>query len=118
METSTLNQLIETVGIVIIVLMTIYAYSKAVKWKYSVKGEIALLKDIIFFRGVIEKYKTYMTENELDMNYKKFRKEVSHQIDWQPSQKSEPAIIKRRLDQLAHHDDTIDTFTSKITLTK
>ncbi|MBT6471499.1 MAG: hypothetical protein HOK52_09605 [Candidatus Marinimicrobia bacterium] len=52
METTTLNQIIESAGIAFIAYFSIKTYSKAIKRKKDVKREIDLLKDIIFFQNI------------------------------------------------------------------
>jgi len=116
MDTTTLNQLIETAGIIFIAVFAFVVYSKAVKWKYGVGREITLLKDIIFFRTIIEKYIVYLKENNLESKRNKFRQAVEDEIGFSSSVNSEPKRIQNRLEQLQQYDESIDKFISKITI--
>lgn len=118
MDTTTINQLIETIGIVIVVLITICVYSKAVKWKRNVNREIELLKDLIFFRTVEQKYLELTSDQNGGNGFLKIRKTVQKELNYNTSTNNEPARIKRSLEKLKQHDDSIDSFISKITITK
>jgi len=116
MDTTTLNQLIESGSLVLIIIIILKFYSMAVAWKFDVKKEIKLLKDIIFFRSVIDIYSKYTDDNELGNNINKFRKTAANKLDYNPSTFSEPAEIKRRLEMLINKGDDIEKFIEKLPL--
>lgn len=116
METSTINQLIESAGIIFIARITLKTYSKAVKWKRNVNREIELLKDLIFFRTVEQKYLEVTSDKNGGSGFLKIRKTVQKELDYNTSTNNEPARIKRNLEKLKQYDDSIDEFISKITI--
>ena len=104
METEILKQIIESVTLFItpIVTLTIayFMSKKLLKYKSNIDREISLLNDIIFYRTVINLYKTKVDELENKNFYKTFRQEAKILTDIEPSKLSEPKQIENRLKYL------------------
>ena len=104
METEILKQIIESVTLFItpIVTLTIayFMSKKLLKYKSNIDREISLLNDIIFYRTVINLYKTKVDELENKNFYKTFREEAKILTDIEPSKLSEPKQIENRLKYL------------------
>lgn len=118
METSTLNQLIESVGIALIALIMRSAYLEdleTLKWKKNIKRESDLLKDIIFFRTLEKKYLD-TKEDTGKTGFIKMRQSVQDDLSYNISIHSEPARIKKRLKELAQQKEELNNFISKITI--
>lgn len=94
--------------------MLCFFYLKGTKWRNSVGKEITLLKDCYFYRQLIEKYKTFVSELEESNYYKTFRKEVTEETGIEPSRYSQPREIYARLEELKKTDKNLEDFLSKI----
>lgn len=114
METSTINQIIETAGLLLTAVVVLYFYFKAIKFRNIVHREIALLKDCFFYRKVIEKYKEHVAEDKGSSYSNTFRQEVNNEYGIKPSRFSEPNMILSRLEELQDKDETISEFLEKI----
>ncbi len=76
MDTTTINQLIESVGIVIVALISVYAYLTVLKWRKTINREGDLLKDIIFLRTIEQKYLALKNDNDGKNGFIKMRLSV------------------------------------------
>lgn len=113
MDTSTINQIISTAGVMVVGFAALLFYWKGLKAKQNIQREISLLKDCYFYRELINKYKS---EKGIRNNYNKYRKDVQKKIDYTPSQFSEPAEIRKRLEVLNTKDTEIQAFLNKISV--
>lgn len=116
MDTTTFNQLIESAGIVIIAMITLAIYLKAVNWKNKIKRESDLLKDIIFLRTIEQKYLKTENDKTGKKGFIKMRQSVQKDLSYNISIHSEPARIKKRLKELAQQKEELNDFISKITI--
>ncbi len=117
MEIELLKQIIESITFFItpIVTLTIaYFMGKSLlKYKNNISREISLLNDIIFYRTVIDLYKTKVDEHEARNFYNTFRKEARELTEIEPSQLSTPSSIKSRLNYLSEIDEKVEKLVSK-----
>jgi len=114
METSTINQLIETSGILMSVIIAILFYLKVTNWRSAVNKEILLLRDCFFYRQIIEKYKDKIKETQDSSQINTLRKEVKEETGIVPSRYSEPGEILSRLSILKVKDHKLELLLSKI----
>jgi len=112
MDVSTVNQIIETSGIIIASIVTAsvvyYFLNKLLTKKYKNDREIELLKTILFLRQVIEKYKEKTKEDDDSSQYNNIRKMVKNELSFEPTSISEPAGIKKRLAELDELSEKLD----------
>ena len=117
METEVIKQIIESITLFVTPIATLiiaYFMSKSLlKYKNNVTREISLLNDIIFFRTVIELYKTKVDEHENKNFYNTFREEARKLTEIEPSDLSKPSSIKSRLKYLNEIDDKVEKLVSK-----
>ena len=117
METEVIKQIIESITLFVTPIATLiiaYFMSKSLlKYKNNVTREISLLNDIIFFRTVIELYKTKVVEHENKNFYNTFREEARKLTEIEPSDLSKPSSIKSRLKYLNEIDDKVEKLVSK-----
>lgn len=120
METSTLNQIIDSIGVVIAPIATVICVSLVYQKLLSIKkingDKEEALKDILFYRAVIQKYRDkHIEESDLNhSNYKTFRAEVSSELDYKPSRRSDPSSIERELIRLGKLDEKLKAALSKV----
>jgi len=118
METSTLNQIIQTSGLIIIPIITItlaYLYaSKFIKHKSDLEREIKLSQDLLFYHAVIEKYEGLAKHHEDATLRRTYREEVFNEIGYKPSTFSQPSKLKKRLADMGKTDQKLDKAISKI----
>ena len=117
METEVLKQIIESATLFATPIATLtIAYfmgKNLLKYKSNVTREIDLLNDIIFFRTVIDLYKTKVDEHENKNFYNTFREEARKLTEIEPSVLSKPSSIKSRLKYLNEIDDKVEKLVSK-----
>lgn len=117
METELLKQIIESGTLLLtpIVTLTIAYYmgKNLLKYKNNIAREINLLNDIVFYRTVIELYKTKVDEHESGNFYNRFRKEARELTDIEPSKSSEPKQIENRLKYLNELNEKVKKIISK-----
>jgi len=117
LETEVIKQIIESITLFVTPIATLiiaYFMSKSLlKYKNNVTREISLLNDIIFFRTVIELYKTKVDEHENKNFYNTFREEARKLTEIEPSDLSKPSSIKSRLKYLNEIDDKVEKLVSK-----
>jgi hypothetical protein len=111
MDITTINQIIETGGLLILGFGAMVFYWKGIKKKDNIQREISLLKDCVFYREIIEKYRNVKGKNNF---YNKYREEVRQSIDYSPSRYSEIAEIRLRLESLKKQDSAIESFLQKL----
>lgn len=115
MEASTVNQIIESGTFLLLGLLGFMVYRIRMQKKDWVKRESTLLKDCLFYRGVIEEYK-----EELEMRtgegtfYNTFRGKVRDELGYQNSDSSYPQEISRRLKELKELDRLIGEYIDRI----
>ncbi len=114
METSTINQIIESGTFLIISLAALGYYSMGIRFRKRISTEIKLLQDCYYYRSVIEKYKVDRKNGGESSGYIKVRKQVESDLGYSASTHSEPRNIKTRLEVLAKHDSDIKEFVDKI----
>lgn len=114
METSTINQIIETAGLLLIAGAVLFFYLKAIKFRNKVHTEIALLKDCYFYRGVIERYKNLVLEDKGSSHINILSEEVENEYGFKHSRFSQPKMITNRLKELQTEDETLTEFLQKI----
>ncbi len=114
METSTINQLIESGGILLITYYGLKKYSKFYKMKENFIRESNLLMDILFFRKVEKNYQELNSEDEDAIGYNKMRGLVRSELNYNLSHYSEPARIANRLKDLENKNEKIKEILSKI----
>ncbi|MDA3850373.1 MAG: hypothetical protein PF447_03795 [Spirochaetaceae bacterium] len=101
MDTTTINQIIETGGLLLLGLFGFLAYRITIKRKNLVDREIKLLRDCLFYRAVISEYKEELSSHTGENNrYNTFRKSVEADLGYSNSGLSEPAAVCTRLDEL------------------
>ncbi len=114
METSTLNQLIESSTLIIIATLGVIFYWKANRIRTSLAREAKLLKDCVFYRQVIDIY-AHSAKEEVDFpSHSDIRATAEHALGYKPSTFSQPTQIKSRLESLAEKDKRIQDFIEKI----
>jgi len=114
MDITTLNQVIQTGGLIFIPIITLtlaYIYvNKLIKHKHDLDREIKLSKDLLFYHAVINLAKLHE-----DATLKKtYRDEVFNEIGYKPSQHSQPAKLKKRLDEMNKIERKFDGAIKKI----
>jgi hypothetical protein len=125
METTTVDQIINSSGLILAPVLTIllgyFLANKLIKRKSKVEVEIELLKSILFFRGVIEKYKSLIIETGKDgkslyttNQYNKCRNEVQKELDYEPNYLSKPSEIRTRLARLGALSKELEKLIQKI----
>jgi hypothetical protein len=114
METSTINQIIETSGLLVTAGVVLIFYLKAIKFRSTVHREIALLKDCYFYRAVIERYKNLVLEDKGSSHINILSEEVENEYGFKHSRFSQPKMITNRLKELQNKDETITEFLEKI----
>jgi len=117
LKVEVLKQIIESATLFatpIVTLTIAYFMGKSLlKYKNNVTREISLLNDIIFFRTVIDLYKTKVDEHENKNFYNTFREEARKLTEIEPSDFSKPSSIKSRLKYLNEIDDKLEKLVSK-----
>ena len=114
METSTINQLIESIAFLITAMIVIIFWSRAMAIKKQNSREIDLLMDCYFYRQIIEKYQFEMMGHEDNSMIGNLRREVQSELNYRSSKLSEPGRIKARLEELKSTNEQISQFVDKI----
>ena len=108
METSTINQLIESLGFVATSFIIYVVLNQLYTLRHSIKFETLLLKDIIFLRLLIQKYRDKTKENLGQSCYNSFRKDVIAELGYNTSPVTKLSAITKRLEDL----DELDIYIS------
>ena len=114
MDTSTVNQLIQTGGFMLMTIAGMVFYWWLNHFRRVMSRETDLLLDCYFYRQVIEKYKTRVAEQGEGNLYNSFRKVVIEELRYPSSRYSEPAEIEKRLNYLAQSDEELSKLISQI----
>ena len=118
METNTVNQIIESGTLFFTPIVTIgfvyYLSKKFIKCKNDIAREITLLKDLIFYKTVIDLYKNKVDEHEVSNQYKNFRAEAKKLTGIEPSRISEPKKIELRLKHLDALNEKVEKIISSL----
>lgn len=105
METSTINQIIETGGYIAIAAISIWCYMRVIRFRSTIEKETVLLKDCIFYREVIVRYKRRLSDHEDTNLYNTIRSEVESDIGFASSRYSQPKALVSRLSELNALDE-------------
>ncbi|MBT5267951.1 MAG: hypothetical protein HOL70_00720 [Candidatus Marinimicrobia bacterium] len=116
METTTLNQLIETSGFLLVAAGGYLLFYKMSGYRKSISREVKLLMDCLFYRLVIEKYKDLAISIDEKSYINSYRKEVQLQMNHSPSRYSQPSEIEKRLESLGKLEKQIEDILSKVKL--
>tara|TARA_B100000401_G_C52318424_1_gene490741 strand:- start:148 stop:501 length:354 start_codon:yes stop_codon:yes gene_type:complete len=100
MELDTINQLIDTGGIIFVALFFAIFYSFVYKKKVKIEKEEEYLKDMLFLRKLVEKYRKENIDAGERENYRHFREDVTNELGYEISRNSELYRIKERLGSL------------------
>jgi len=118
MDTSTLNQLIQTSGLIFIPIISLslaYIYAnKLIKHKSDLDREIKLSEDLLFYHAVIEKYETLAKHHEDATLRRTYREEVFNEIGYTPSHYSQPSKLKKRLSEMGKTDKKFERAINKV----
>ena len=118
MDISTVNQIIESITIfltpVVTILLAYFLSKRLLKYKNNIDREIKLLKDLIFYRMVIDLYKQKVDEHEASNQYKNIRAEAKILTGIEPSRFSEPKQIEKRLKFLDAINQKVEKIVSKM----
>ena len=104
LEISTINQLISTGGLIFIAIFVTLFYSRIYKKKVKLKNEIIYIKDIIYLKKVIDKYKAENLSNNVNQNYTNYRTQVAEELGYKASRQCDYVKIKERLEVLKKQD--------------
>ena len=104
LDVSTINQLINTGGLIFIAILVTFFYSRIYKKRVRMRKEIIYLKDIIYLKKVIDKYKAENLSNNVNQNYITYRSEVAEELGYKASKQSDYSKIRERLEVLQKHD--------------
>lgn len=117
MNVDIVKQIIETFGLIVSPLlaigMTYYFARKILKCKDNTDKEIRLLKDALYYRSLIEKYKNKIEGYDNKNYYNTFRNEVDSELGYASSPDSTPSQIEKRLDNLHELNDKLAIYLSK-----
>ncbi len=116
MDTTTVNQLIDTGGIVLIGLAAICTYWWVSNVRKVIRKEKELLLDCLFYRRVVGKYMERVKELGDGNLYRTFRSEAQKELGYKNSSNSEIAKIMDRLKYLARSDAQLAELMNKISL--
>ncbi len=118
MDTSTLNQLIQTGGLIftpVIALSLAYLYAnRFIKHKSDLDREIKLSEDLLFYHAVIQKYEELAKLHENATLKRTYREEVFHEVGYKPSPFSQPSKLKKRLEEMGKTDKKLSQAIEKI----
>ncbi|MBT3747512.1 MAG: hypothetical protein HOG34_00910 [Bacteroidetes bacterium] len=118
METTTLNQIIESGGLILAPALTaligFYFYTKHIKTRNSIVNEEEMLLDIYFLRELIEKYKSHCMAKETRNHYITFRDEVKGKLSFDVPDKSTKSYVRGRLKHLSKEKEEIAKVLDKI----
>jgi len=118
METTTLNQIIQTSGLILIPIISLtlaYLYaSKFIKHKSDLDREIKLSEDLLFFHALIEKYEDLAKHHEEQTMRRTYREEVFNEIGYKPSHHSQPSKLKKRLNEMGKTEKKFDKAITKL----
>ena len=113
MDTTTINQLIETGGFIIISLIGSFLFLTLTKRKDNNHSEAMLLKDCLYFQLLVGRYKEHVKEEDGKSYLNTFHKELQEEFNYKPSFKSQPNNIKERLIYLKEYSSEVEQFISK-----
>ncbi len=114
MEASTLNQIIETAGLLLVVLITGGFYLWVHRIKKTLRSEENYLKDILILRGIIWMYQERLRDEDKATEYGKFKGAIEKELEFDLTQNSEPARVRRRLKLLKDYNGRVDALANKI----
>jgi len=118
MDISTLNQIIETSGLILSPLIAIvlaYIFSKKlIRTKSNVQREINYLKGALFLYEVILSYKKEVQINNKSSLYNTFRNEAESALGYKPDEIFSPSSIRKRLSELGELSTDIDNAIEKV----
>jgi len=104
MDTSTINQIISTTGLivgpVITIFITYFLVNKLIKRKSKIQNEIDYIKQILFLYTVIDKYKQFVKTTNKTSQYNKIREEAEKELGYSPLKEIIPSKLKPRLSEL------------------
>ena len=106
MELETINQLIDTGGIIFVALFFAVFYSFVYKKKVKIEKEEQYLKDMLFLRKLLEKYRMENKKAGEKENYRNFREDVTDELGYEISRNSELYRIKEKLGSLRKKSDS------------
>ena len=112
METTTLNQLIQSgtvlmVSVIGIICWTIYS-SKLRHYKKLIVKESNLLKDILFLRAMIEKYKEICRDEMDGPGHRRIMEKVKTEFGISLSEAAQPARVADRLRELDEMNQVLE----------
>jgi len=114
MDTSTVNQLIESFSFIAIAGLSGVFYWKATRIRRDLNREARLLRDCLYFRKIIDIYVNVVKEEEDAPGYLDVRAQAQEALGYAPSTYSQPFHIRKRLEALVEIDHSIEEFLSKI----
>ncbi len=118
MDTTTLNQLIQTAGLLLAPIITLslaYIYAnRFIRHKNDLNREIRLSQDLLFYHAVIQKYEELAKHHENATLKHTYREEVFHEIGYKPSEYSQPSRLKNRLEKMGQTDEKLNKAIEKI----
>lgn len=95
MDSSVVVQLIETGGILLISIVGFITYIMLSKRKNSANDEVSLLKDCLYYKLLVDKYKEHVSDFE-DKNYlNTYRAELRDDLGYSPSRLATEVILLR-----------------------
>ncbi len=114
MHYTTVNQIIQTSGLILVALIGLSVYWTISKTRGAIQKETVLLKDCYFYRQVIEKYKVLLKEHGESSMINTLRREVEEEVGYSSSRLSQPSAISKRSLELCGADKELEQFISKI----
>ena len=114
MDTSTVNQIIESLSFITIAGLSGLFYWKATRIRRDLKREARLLRDCMYFRKIIDIYVNVAKDDEDAPSYLDARAQAQEALSYTPSTNSQPSQIGKRLEALLEIDQSIEEFLSKI----
>lgn len=113
MDTTTINQLIETGGFIVISLIGSILFLILTNRKNNTQKEVMLLKDCLYFQLLVGRYKEHVKEEDGKSYLQTFHKEIQDEFNYKPSANSWPSNIKERLIDLKEYSNEVEQFISK-----
>lgn len=114
MDVTTLNQLIDTGGLIFIALLGFLAVHSLNAKRLKYADEARMLKDILFLRVVIDKYASLCGEKLGKQMKNEFIAAVRSEMGYNISDASSVARIEKRLLQLTEVDEQLGKAISSI----
>jgi len=119
METTTVDQIIQTTGDiltpVIAIIITYFLAKRMFRHKLGVEREISLLKSVLYYKRVISEYEKIIDETNDPSDKKEIKMQIETELDFKPNEYVQPAKIKKRLEFLEIMDEKISTSIAKLT---